>query len=47
MDYKEQLKLEYFIWKGAAVQRGLEPGGRGIAFVKAVTRKRLGIDSEH
>jgi hypothetical protein len=28
-------------WKGAAVQKGLQHGSRGIAIVKAVIRKRL------
>jgi hypothetical protein len=28
-------------WKGAAIKRGLEPGSRGIAIVKSVTRKWL------
>jgi hypothetical protein len=26
-------------WKGVAIQRGLEHGSKGIAIVKAVTRK--------
>jgi hypothetical protein len=32
---------EYFSFKGSAVQIGLEHRSRGIAIVKAVTRKRL------
>jgi hypothetical protein len=28
-------------WKGAAVEKGLEPGDRGIAIVKAITRQLL------
>jgi hypothetical protein len=28
-------------WKGAAIQRGLEPGSILIAVIKAVTKKRL------
>jgi hypothetical protein len=28
-------------WKGAAIQRGLEPGNRKIAIVKTVTRQLL------
>jgi hypothetical protein len=35
---------EKFSWKGAAIQRELEPGGRGIVIVGAVTRKRLLTD---
>jgi hypothetical protein len=30
-----------FSWKGAAIQRGLEHGSRGIAIVAAVTRQLL------
>jgi hypothetical protein len=28
-------------WMGAAIQKGLQPSGRGIAIAEAVTRKRL------
>jgi hypothetical protein len=28
-------------WKGAAIQRGLEPGSRGLTIVVAVTRQLL------
>jgi hypothetical protein len=28
-------------WKGAAIQRGLEPGNRGVAIVGAATRQLL------
>jgi hypothetical protein len=40
----QQLWLSEFdldSWKGAAIQRGLEPGNIGIAIVGAVTRQLL------
>jgi hypothetical protein len=30
-----------FSWKGAAIQRGLEHGSRGIGIVEAITRQLL------
>jgi hypothetical protein len=33
-------------WKGAAIQRGLESRGRGIALLEVVTRKRIVTDWE-
>jgi hypothetical protein len=30
-----------FCWKGAAIQRGLEHGSKGIGIVEAVTRQLL------
>jgi hypothetical protein len=35
MLYGEQLKQEQFSWKGATVQRRLEPRSRGIATVRS------------
>jgi hypothetical protein len=33
--YGGQLKQDYFSWNGAAVQRGLGPGSRGITIVRS------------
>jgi hypothetical protein len=41
---KKKVRRKEFSWKGAAIQRTLEPRGRGIATVGAITRKCLVAD---
>jgi hypothetical protein len=42
--YKQGTRLELVSSVWESVKRGLEPGGRGIAIVVAVTRKRLATE---
>jgi hypothetical protein len=37
--YKRDEVKNEFSWNGANIQKGSEPGSRGIVIVKAVTRK--------
>jgi phosphoribosylaminoimidazole (AIR) synthetase len=39
------VKQEQFIWKGAAVQRGLEPERRGLATVRCCCQETTSEDT--